>query len=232
MPKQNRVTPFGEIIATPARGTLMGNRGCLHNATQQIVRPYQNERWIICVLEFKGRRHGIMTPGQYTELFFLDEATALAAGHRPCAECSRPRFEIFRALWAKANPELANGAKPLATVIDRALHEERIDAARGKKTYMEKIEALPEGSFVALEDGRAYLVYQNSLRLWKAEGYADGLALPHGRLAHVLTPRSIVKTLAAGYRAEVHASALSVMSFVVAASPPRTLKNQERRSRP
>lgn len=98
MPRQNRVTPFGEIIATPARGTLLGNRGCLHNREQRIVRPYQLQRWIICVLEFKGRHHGIMTPGQYTELFFLDEATALAAGHRPCAECLRPRFELFRTI--------------------------------------------------------------------------------------------------------------------------------------
>ncbi len=207
MPHQNRITPFGEIIATPARGTLMGNRGCLHNGKQQIVRQYQGKRWIICVLEFKGRRHGIMTPGQYTELFFLDEAAALAAGHRPCAECSRPRFESFRALWARANPELAHGAQPLATVIDQALHEERIAAAPKRAAYMEKFEALPEGSFVALEDGRAYLVYQNLLWPWQAEGYGHSLVPPRDRLVQVLTPRSIVRTLAAGYHAEIHAAA-------------------------
>src|SRR5262245_61283498 len=96
MPKQNRVTPRGDLIATAARGSLMGNRGCLHNAQRKIVRHHQGQRWIICRLEFKGWHREIMTPGHYTELFFLDEATALAAGHRPCAECSRPRFEEFR----------------------------------------------------------------------------------------------------------------------------------------
>lgn len=207
MPKQNRVTPFGEIIATPARGTLMGNRGCLHNNTQRLVRPFQSKRWIICVLEFKGRKHGIMTPGQYTELFFLDEATALAAGHRPCAECSRPRFELFRALWAGANPELARAAKPPATTIDEALHHERCDAAQQKVIYTEKLGALPEGAFVALEGEKAFLVYQNRLWPWQPEGYGHSVAQLPDRLVQVLTPRAIVNTLAAGYRAEVHASA-------------------------
>ena len=81
----NRVNPFGELFATPARGTLMGNRGgVIHNAAQQIVRQYRSRQWITCKLEFKGRRRKVMTPGLYTELFFLDEAVALAAGHRPC----------------------------------------------------------------------------------------------------------------------------------------------------
>ncbi len=207
MPRQNRVTPFGEIIATPARGTLMGNRGCLHNREQHIVRPYQLQRWIICVLEFKGRKHGIMTPGQYTELFFLDEATALAAGHRPCAECSRPRFELFRSLWARANSEFTQEAKPRATVLDEVLHAERIDAARAKVTYTEKLGELPEGTMIAWEEGEAYLLYQNALRRWRAEGYGGALRLEPERTVQVLTPRSIVKTLAAGYRANVHASA-------------------------
>src|SRR5512141_2915473 len=122
MPRQNRVTPFSKLIATPARGTLMGNRGALHNDQGQIRRQFQGQRWIICLLEFKGRRRSIMMPGQYTELFFLDEATALAAGHRPCAECQRERFNLFREFWAAANPELAGAARPAATVIDAALH--------------------------------------------------------------------------------------------------------------
>ena len=111
MSRQNRGTPFGDIIATPARGTLMGNRGCLHDNQGHIIRPYQLKRWIIYQLEFKGRRRQIMTPGKYTELFFLDEATALAAGHRPCVECSRPRFTEFVAAWAEANPDLAGGTE-------------------------------------------------------------------------------------------------------------------------
>src|SRR5574341_421301 len=146
MPRQNRVTPFGEIIITPARGTLMGNRGCLHDAHQQIIRLYQGKRWIICQLQCKGRHREVMTPGQYTELFFLDEATALAAGHRPCAECSRSRFEKFRTLWAQANPDLVHGSKPLASVIDQVLHQERINAVQQKMTYQELLGALPEGS--------------------------------------------------------------------------------------
>ena len=95
VPKQNRVTPFGEIVAVPERGTLMGNRGVLHDDRGTIRRPWQLRRWILCVLEFKNRKRSVMSPGCYTELFFLDEATGLAAGHRPCAECQRPRFREF-----------------------------------------------------------------------------------------------------------------------------------------
>src|SRR5258707_3661680 len=101
---QNRVNPWGELFRTPARGTMMGNRGrTLHNAQQEIVRSYGGKRWICCLLEFKGRRRQIMSPGQYTELFFLDEATAFAAGHRPCAECRRERYKAFRAAWINWN---------------------------------------------------------------------------------------------------------------------------------
>src|SRR5262245_5003529 len=125
MPRQNRVTPFSTLIATPARGTLYGNRGCLHNEHGQIVRPFQGERWIHCLLEFKGRhRSPLMRPGCYTELFFLDEATALSAGHRPCAECQRDRFNLFRDYWAKANPRAA-GPRPSAVELDAFLHRER-----------------------------------------------------------------------------------------------------------
>src|SRR5919204_6549006 len=104
MPRQNRVTPFGEIVATPERGTLMGNRGVLHDGEGRIRRPWQLRRWLVCVLDLKGRKRRVMTPGRYTELFFLDEATALAAGHRPCAECRRARFLAFCSAWGTANP--------------------------------------------------------------------------------------------------------------------------------
>src|SRR5688500_8008085 len=105
MPRQNRVTPFGELIAAPARGTLMGNRGCLHDGDQRIRRLFVGKRWIHCVLEFKGRRRQVMAPGRYTELFFLDESTALAAGHRPCAECQRDRYLEFRRCWMAGRGE-------------------------------------------------------------------------------------------------------------------------------
>ena len=206
MPRQNRVTPFGEIIATPARGTLMGNRGCLHNDRQQIVRPHRGKRWIICALEFKNRHREIMTPGLWTELFFLDEATALAAGHRPCAECSRPRFELFRSHWAQANPDLAHGQKPLVTVIDDALHQERIDATQQKVIYTEKLGALPDGGFVVLDDRQPYLLHQRFLLAWHPEGYGCRVAAQGDLIVQVLTPRSIVNTFAQGYAANIHSS--------------------------
>ena len=122
MPLQNRVNPFGMIVADVARGTLMGNRGCLHDDGDRPLRQYQSRRWIICVLDFKGRKRTPMPPGQYTSLFFLDEATALAAGHRPCAECQRERFTYFRQHWAAANPGLAGSLMPSVETIDAALH--------------------------------------------------------------------------------------------------------------
>src|SRR5690348_11759441 len=150
MPYQNRVDPFGQIIATSARGTLMGNRGCLHDHQDHPLRQYQGRRWIICVLDFKGRTRQPMPPGHYTSLFFLDEATALAAGHRPCAECQRARFTDFRAHWAAANPELAGGATPAVDTIDTALHHERISdhhyqRDKIKRSYAEHLDALPDG---------------------------------------------------------------------------------------
>src|SRR5499427_5932894 len=104
MPRQNRVNPLGEIVAAPDRGLFMGNRGCLHDAQGNIRRAWQLERWIVCLLEFKGRKRRVMTQGHYTELFFLDEATAFAAGHRPCAECRRERFVRFLEIWRSLHP--------------------------------------------------------------------------------------------------------------------------------
>ena len=132
MPRQNRVTPFGDIIATPARVSgarkMRGNRGCLRDATGRIVRQTRLNTWIYCVLEFKGRRRALMQPGRYTELFFLDEATALAAGHRPCAECQRGRYNEFMACWGKANAGLLGGEKLRAPVVDAVLQRERVGA--------------------------------------------------------------------------------------------------------
>ena len=165
MARQNRVNPFGEIIATPARGTLMGNRGCLHNDQGRIIRPYQSKRWIICQLEFKNRRRQIMAPDKYTELFFLDEATALAAGHRPCAECSRQRFKEFVAAWVEANPKLADGAVTTVDKLDAILHRERI-ARQEKVTYQDKLSNLPAGAFITLGTGQqAALVVDDWLRV-------------------------------------------------------------------
>jgi hypothetical protein len=211
MPKQNRVTPWGEIIAASARGTLMGNRGCLHDARQQIRRLYQGKRWIICRLKFKGRHRLVMSPGLYTELFFLDEATALAAGHRPCAECSRARFDLFRALWTSANPGLAGRSKPSAPFIDNVLHDERLTAANEKVTHEARLSQLPNGSFVTVDSSMpCYLVLNGHLLAWSPAGYAQKLSRPDDRLVRVLTPKSIVRTLAMGYRAVIHPSAFQV----------------------
>src|SRR5579859_5210937 len=124
MPLQNRVTPFGEIVAVPGRGSLMGNRGILHDARRNIVRDSQVRRWIACRLEFRGRHRDIMSPGSWTELFFLDEATALAAGHRPCAECRRADYRRFQTAWRDAR--LSNSHAPSsADVMDAILHQDR-----------------------------------------------------------------------------------------------------------
>ena len=204
MPRQNRVTPFGEIIATPVRGTLMGNRGCLHNVQGQIIRPYQNKRWIICQLEFRGRRRQVMAPGKYTELFFLDEPTALAAGHRPCAECSRSRFNEFVAAWVQTNPNLVGGKTILAGKLDAILHQERI-AGRQKITYPDKLANLPPGTFITFEDrSQPYLVLKETLLAWHPNGYGERIARINDRLVSVLTPRSVVRTLAYGFQPTIH----------------------------
>ena len=207
MPRRNRVTPFSAIVAVSARGTLTGNRGCLHDERQNIRRLFQGTRWIICLLDFKGRKRKLMTPGHYTELFFLDEATALAAGHRPCAECQRERFTRFRDLWARANPELAGTSRPHATVMDAAIHCERTAPIDGGSRSHMSIEDLPDGVFVT-DDGRtAYLILAGGLRRWSPDGYE----LPTAPLQYpvqVLTPASVVQTLAAGYSADIHRSVL------------------------
>jgi hypothetical protein len=207
MPRQNRVTPFGAIIATPARGALMGNRGCLHDAAGCIRRPFQTIRWIICRLAFKERRRTVMTPGHYTELFFLDEATALAAGHRPCAECSRERFDLFRRLWTAANPDLARSVKPSATWVDTVLHSERIAPDGSKLCYRATLAGLPGGVFVTLDQRQAMLWFGGKLWPWRPEGYGPPVADGDTAVVDVLTPRSVVHTLAHGYPVAVHPSA-------------------------
>src|ERR1700758_506204 len=142
MPLRNRVTPWGEIIAVPARGTFMGNRGgALHNEQRVIVRPYASRRWITCVLEFRGRQRTVMSPNRYTELFFLDEAVAFAAGHRPCAECRRERFAAFQQAWMRRHGSNSTEL-PRADDIDAELHRARVDRRGGQVTYEAALDAL------------------------------------------------------------------------------------------
>jgi hypothetical protein len=212
MPRQNRVTPFSTLIATSARGTLTGNRGCLHDERGQIRRTFVGQRWIICLLEFKGRQRAIMQPGHYTELFFLDEATALAAGHRPCAECQRDRFNLFRDIWVKANPELAGTTRPAATAIDAALHAERIAISERQHRHCNSIEELPDGTFITDDERSAYLVLRHQLLRWAPAGYEGPPTQAVNYPLKLLTPASIMRTLVAGYPVGIHPSALDILT--------------------
>lgn len=207
MPHQNRVTPFGEIIVTPARGTFMGNRGCLHNDQQQIVRPFQGRRWIICRLSFKDRQRTLLQPGRYTELFFLDEATALAAGHRPCFECRRRAFYAFQDAWAQAQPAAAAG-KPKAATIDTLLHQERLDHNKQKVSFTATLADLPAGTFIVYRS-RPYLLWQDALLPWSPTGYGQPQSRRGLDLVSVLTPRPTVAVLRQQYRPQVHETAVS-----------------------
>lgn len=203
MPLQNRVSPYGELFRTPARGTMMGNRGGpIHNENREIVRPFLNRRWIACVLEFRGRRRVVMSPRRYTELFFLDEAVAFAAGHRPCAECRRERFNAFKRSW-RNDPGLR------ADEIDVELHRARIDSGRRKVTYRASLPSLPNGAFIDLDAG-AWLVWDDSLLLWSPERYTARRPRPQDLTVTVLTPSPIIRCLRRGYIPGIHDSARSL----------------------
>jgi hypothetical protein len=208
MPLQNRVTPFGEIVAVPQRGTLMGNRGgCIHTHDKTLTRRrWVSRRWIACVLEFRGRRREVMAPDRYTELFFLDEATALAAGHRPCRECRRADHDHFRQAWLRGNA--SRGLPPDVSIdeIDRVLHAERVGPGGAKVTFAARLGDLPDGAFVAGGD-TALLVAGGALWKWSPAGYSGSLSLDAAAEAAVLTPRSIVRAITAGYKPAVHSPA-------------------------
>ena len=187
--RQNRVTPLSELIATPARGLVYGNRGCLHDETGRIRRRYNGRRWISCQLEFKGwQRKKLLQPGKFTELFFLDEATAFAAGHRPCALCRRADYNRFVETWQTLHPGQAG-----ADAIDAQLHDERIDDSRAQRHHDAAFDGLPDGTFVLFEDA-PHLVLGRSLLAWAPAGYTARRARPHGP-ARVITPESLVAIL-------------------------------------
>jgi hypothetical protein len=195
MPRRNRVTPLSELIADPARGLVYGNRGCLHDEHGRIHRPYNGKRWIACRLEFRGwRRSPLLQPGRFTELFFLDEATALAAGHRPCALCRRPDYERFTAFWSELHP-----GQEGADAIDAQLHRERIGSGpAGRQMHRAQLDLLPDGSFV-LHDGEPFLVLGDALLRWTPAGYEDARPRPSSR-AHAITPPSLVELLRSGWQ--------------------------------
>ena len=206
MPLQNRVNPYGQLQAVTARGALMGNRGILHNGAKQIIAEWRSPRWITCALNFKGRRHEVFAPHSYSQLFFLDEATALAAGHRPCAECGRNRFREFRAAWAAGNAGHGASRRLSADRLDRILHPERVQRGGGKKTYAAVLSSLPAGVIVEHE-GRAYLLWAGKLRPWSFAGYGPAADVLSAAGVKVLTPRPIVRAIKAGFVPQVHESA-------------------------
>ncbi|MEO6834734.1 MAG: hypothetical protein ABI231_02345 [Candidatus Tumulicola sp.] len=197
---QNRVTPFGDIVALPGRGLMMGNRGVLHDDARHIVRPSQVRRWIACRIAFRGRHRALMQPRAYTELFFLDEVAALSAGHRPCAECRHDDYQRFRSLWG-----ICHGAPVSADIIDAKLHANRFAGGK-RRTYRDDLAALPDGAYIALER-KAWLVWGQELFEWSDSGYAYRLPRPARGDVEVLTPRPTVAILAAGYRPGVHPTA-------------------------
>lgn len=204
MPLQNRVNPQGTIEESSARGTYMGNRGVLHNGKREVTRQFKTKAWITCLLEFKGRKRELMTPGRYTELFFLDEVTAFAAGHRPCAECRRKRYNEFRDAWQSASA-WTEARNVRSAELDEMLHEERIEDSR-KITWKGQLQDLPHGTMVLI-DNAAYAISENGLLAWNASGYRKAV---HDRLpetVEVLTPSTVVKTFSRGFRPVFHHTA-------------------------
>jgi hypothetical protein len=190
MPLQNRVTPQGELIAVPERGLVYANRGCLHDDTGRIRSHHATKRWIACRLQFRGRhRSPLMRPGRFTELFFLDEATAFAAGHRPCALCRREDYNRFIGLCGAAG----------ADALDERLHRERW-ADRSQRLHTASFGDLPDGAFVIGERGEPRLVLGRSLLAWTPRGYEAPVGRPLARAtATVITPPTLLGVLSAGW---------------------------------
>jgi hypothetical protein len=202
MPLQNRVTPFGEIVAISQRGMFTGNRGIIHDpATKTLLnRRWTNKAWLICRCAYKGVRRVVMGGRSWTELFFLDEAVALAAGHRPCFYCRREDAERFRNAWASAK----GGPRPSAKAIDAALHHERLE--RGRKRVHPipgPLAGLPDGAMVA-SAGAAFVLRAGQAHRWTDAGYAPAQPLSHAD--ELLTPPSTLMTLRSGYRPVLHPS--------------------------
>jgi hypothetical protein len=205
MPLQNRVMPTGEIVSDPGRGLLMGNRGCLHGPDRRLgTSRWRSKLWICCVLEWRGVRRDPMPPGRWTALFFLDEATALAAGHRPCGYCRRPDFLSYAEAWRRA---CGLAQRPLASEMDARLHAERVDPrSRRQLTRQAPASQLPDGVMIR-RGGVTGLLAGGRLLPWSFAGYGSPAELPPGPLAELLTPPATVAAIAAGYRPQLHPSA-------------------------
>jgi hypothetical protein len=196
MPLQNRVTPLGDLVAEPGRGLVYGNRGCLHDDRGRIRRRYAGRRWIACRLRFRGwHREPLLQPGRFTELFFLDEATAFAAGHRPCALCRREDYDRFGEIWRSLHPGEVG-----ADAIDARLHAERIvEGSRAQRHHEAGIDELPDGAFV-LRGDRPFVVIEDELLRWTSAAYDERIPRPFRTRTTLITPPSLVEVLRAGWR--------------------------------
>ena len=197
---QNRVTPFGDIVAIPQRGTFTGNRGIIHDpATRTLLsKRWASKAWLICRCEYKGRRRDVMANRSWTELFFLDEAVALSAGHRPCFLCRRHAAESFRTAWAAG----MGVKKPSAAAIDAVLHRERMaDGRKRIHALPGPLPGLPDGA-VVVAAGAAYTIAAGQAFRWTEEGYELAQSIHH--TDGLLTPLSTFAALRAGYRPVLH----------------------------
>jgi hypothetical protein len=208
MPHRNRVDPWGRLIETPARGAWYGNRGCLHDQNGRVTdRKPPVDQWIICLLAFKGRRRKLLQPGRYTELFFLDEATGLAAGHRPCGECRHADLRRFGACW----PGIWPRGFALAREMDETMKVERVARAGAARRRMLDPARPPADGLMFVLDGepdRAVLAARGKLWTWTPFGYEGPLAWEGRRAATLLTPPSTAQTIANGYRPQIHPSTM------------------------
>ena len=204
-PLQNRVTPTGEIVSSPARGSLMGNRGCLHRADRTLgASRWRSKMWICCVLQWRGVRRDVMPPGRWTALFFLDEATALAAGHRPCGYCRRAAYVSFAEAWRRAN---GLAQRPKAGEMDARLHAERIDSrTRRQLTRPTLVGELPGGAMIR-HDGACGLLAGGRFLPWSFDGYLAPAELSPATQVELLTPPATVAAITAGYRPLLHPTA-------------------------
>lgn len=198
-PRQNRVTPTGDIVAIPLRGSWMGNRGILHDDAGHVVRNHASSLWITCALSFRGWRAFQWQPHHYTVLFFHDEAVSLAAGHRPCALCRREDYDAYRDALA----EYDHAKRLSAKEIDTRLHAERlVPRTRTRRLHEMRWADVPAGAFVMLDDA-PHLVSAEGLVRWTTEGYADPRERPRQGTAAVLTPPASVAVLRTGYAPQV-----------------------------
>jgi hypothetical protein len=203
MPLQNRVTPLGEIMAVPQRGLFTGNRGIIHDPETKTLlnKRWSSKAWLTCVCEFRGRRRKVMGGRSWTELFFLDEATALAAGHRPCFYCRRDDANKFRAAWEEGN----RASDVRAPDMDEVLHRERLNG-RDKRLHELQVSVgrLPDGAMI-LHEGESYLVARGEALRWSFDGYR--MVQSSIEDAMLLTPPSTLRALGAGYFPVLHESA-------------------------